>query len=170
MARPKKNRNASLAETSHADDAFEEGMNLDIAAETLTGDLRDLVLDTLRYEQDKRPWNFRSEADQRETASRIERAAHDWARKAVELLAAGGKRTIRATIEQVVVKDGIKAVLTMSKFDELRHNLIDAQGSAVLIVVADSEAFEGERAPVDIKPDQPVMPFDGRPVANEAPI
>ncbi len=152
-----------------ADPNAEHEIDLDLAADTLTGDIRDLVLDTLRHEQDKRPWHLRSEAQQRETVSRVEQAAHAWVRRAVELIAAGGRRTIRATIEQVVIKDGIKAVLTMSKFDELRHNLVDAQGSSVLVVVAEPEQFEGERDPVAIKPDQPDMPFDATPV-NQAPI
>ena len=154
----------------------DSALDLDLAAETLTGDLRDLILDTLRNEQDKRPWFERSEVQQREAASRIEQATHAWVRKAVELIAAGGRHTIKATIEQVVVKDGIKAVLTMSKFDKLWHNLVDAQGSAVLIVVADSEEFEGERKPVEIRPDQPNLPMaehsapDGFEAINETPM
>lgn len=166
MARPKKNGAATPAPLPPADD--DDAPDLDLAAETLTGDLRDLILDTLRHEQDKRAWHLRSEYEQRETVSRIERAAYEWARKAVELIAAGGRRTIKATIEQVVIKDGIKAVLTMSKFDEMRHALADSQGSAVLIVVADPAEFEGERAPVAIKPDQPGL-LDAA-AANESPI
>ena len=158
------------ADAGASADLDAEIIDTDLAAETLTGDLRDLILDTLRNEQDKRPWNQRSEAQQHETADRIESACHAWARKAVELIAAGGRRTIKATIEQVVVKDGIKAVLTMSKFDELRHNLVDAQGSTVLIVVADPEEYEGERAPAKITPDQPPLPIADAEPANEAPI
>ena len=146
------------------------GIAPEIAAETLTGDLRDLILDTLRHEQDKRPWHLRSEVQQRETVSRVETAVHEWVRKAVELIAAGGRKTMKATIEQVVVKDGIKAVLTMSKFDELRHHLVDAQGKAVLLVVADTEELAGERAPAAINPDAPALPFADAAAANEVPI
>jgi hypothetical protein len=130
---------------------------VDVAAETLTGDLRDFILDRLRHEQSKRPWHERGEADQRDTVHQVESAVRSAVRQAVEIIAAGGLKTIKASIEQVTVKDGIKAVLTMSKFDEHRHNLIDATGQTVLIVVADPEDFSGERAPVEIKPDQSEM-------------
>lgn len=131
-----------------------EDQTLDLAAETLTGDLRDFILDRLRHEQSKRPWHERSEADQRDTVHQVETAVRRAVTAAVEIIAAGGKRTIKATLESVTIKDGIKATLTMSKHDENRHNLADAQGSAVLIVVADPEDFTGERAEVEIRPDQ----------------
>jgi hypothetical protein len=133
---------------------------IEIAAETLTGDLRDFILDRLRHEQNKRPWHERSEAEQRDTVHSVESAVQSAVRKAVEIIAAGGLRTIKATIEQVTVKDGIKATLMMSKFDENRHNLVDATGSTVLIVVADPEDFTGERAAVEIKPDNPGLPLE----------
>jgi glutamate 5-kinase len=151
------NPNVSIVAADHEEP---DDTTIDIAAETLTGDMRDFMLDRLRHEQNKRPWHERSEAEQRDTVHQVESACREMARKAVEIIAAGGLRTIKATIEQVTVKDGIKATLTMSKFDENRHNLIDATGSTVLIVVADPEDFTGERAPVEIKPDNPGLPLD----------
>lgn len=139
-----------------------------IAVETLTGDMRDFILDRLRHEQSKRPWHERSEADQRDTVHQVETAVQRVVRTAVELIAAQGLRTIKATLEQVTVKDGIKATLTMSKFDEERHTLIDATGATVLVVVADPEQFTGERAPVEIKPDQPEFSA-GVPVVHSEP-
>jgi hypothetical protein len=85
-------------------------------------------------------------------------------------LAANGRRTIPATLESITVKDGIKAALTMSKFEERRHELIDCQGARVLIVVADPEEYEGERKPAPITPDQPEMPLGDTSPMNEAPI
>lgn len=134
-------------------------LDLAIAAETLTGDLRDLVLDTLRREQGMRPWHERGEAEQTETVSRVEGAVHAWVTRALELVSAQGQPAIKATVESVTVKDGIKAVLMLSKFDPLRHALADAQGKAVTLVVADSGDFEGERAPVPIQPDQKALPM-----------
>lgn len=127
---------------------------IDVAAATLTGDLRDFILDRLRHEQNKRAWHERSEAEQRDTVHQVETAVRHAVTQAIEIIAAGGLRTIKASIEQITVKDGIKATLTMSKFDENRHNLIDATGKTVLIVVADPEDFTGERAEVQITPDQ----------------
>jgi hypothetical protein len=78
--------------------------------------------------------------------------------QATQILAANGRPTIRAMLEQATVKDGIKAVLTMSQHDEQRHALMDAVNSPVLIVVADHAPFMGERAPAKPDPDQRSIP------------
>jgi hypothetical protein len=126
----------------------------DLATETLTGDVRDFILDRLRHEQDRLPWHERSEAEQRDTVYRVETAVHKVVRQAVEIIAAGGRRSIRATLEQITVKDGITGKVVLSKFDEQRYALMDAAGSSILIVVADPEEFTGERSSVAIRPDQ----------------
>lgn len=132
----------------------------DLAADTLTGDIRDFILDRLRHEQSKRPWHERSESDQRQTVHDVEAVVQRLVRTAVDLIAGHGRRAIRAHLEQVTIKDGIKAVLTMPPSSEERHKLYDAQGFDVLVVVADPEEFTGERAPVAISPDQPTLPTE----------
>ncbi len=121
---------------------------------TMTGDLRDRFLAMLKYEQDKRPWSERSEEDQRVTIHTVEAAIQDYVRSAVELIAAGGLPTIKATLDQVVVKEGMKLILLMDKTHEQRLQIMDAVGGTILLVVADASAFMGEREPVAIKPDQ----------------
>lgn len=167
----KRRNGAANGHTEPADEAEIDTVSeetLALASETLTGDLRDFMLDRLRYEQSKRPWHERSEADQRDTVHQVEAAVRNAVRQAVEIIAAGGLKTIKATIEQVTVKDGIKATLTMSKFDEHRHNLIDATGATVLVVVADPSDFSGEREPVEIKPDQPELIDEVQVIHSEA--
>lgn len=127
---------------------------VEIAADTLTGDVRDFILDRLKHEQNKRPWHERSEAEQRETVHAVEAAVQRVVRQAIELLASNGRPTIKATVEQVVIKEGIKAVLTLPRSSEQRHALADATGFTVLLVVADPANFTGEREPVAITPDQ----------------
>lgn len=150
---PKKKKDSVVPTPDGFDDEIAQ-QTAAVAAETLTGDLRDFVLDRLRHEQDKRPWDKRSEAEQRDTVHRVEAAVREIVAKAIEILAAGGRRTIRATLDQVTVKDGIVGKLVMMKSDPLRHQLFDSVGNAVLIVVADPEEFTGERAEVKIAPDQ----------------
>ena len=157
MARPKKQ---SVQDDPGADsivDDVETTTSVEFAVETLTGDLRDFVLDRLRYEQNKAPWHKRSEGEQRETVHGVETAVRQAVTTAVELIASHGRKVIKATIEQVTIKDGIKAILTMSKFDENRHILVDAQGGTVLVVVADPDVFSGERSAVEIMPDQATL-------------
>lgn len=129
-------------------------LTVQVAIKTLTGDMRDFILDRLRHEQDKRAWHMRSEAEQRDTVHKVESAVHEIVTKAVEIIAAGGRRTIRATLDQVTVKDGIVGKIVMMKSDPLRHQLADSVGAQILIVVADPDEFTGERAPAKITPDQ----------------
>ncbi len=152
------------------DDFFDpvENPALDLAAATLTGDLRDFILDRLKHEQSKRPWHERSEADQRATVHEVEAAVRSTIVRAVELISGEGKRSIKATLESVTVKDGIKASLSLSKFDPHRFGLIDATGHTVLIIVADPDEFTGEREPVTINPDQASMLGDGVMVQHAA--
>lgn len=130
---------------------------IQIAAETLTGDLRDMILDLLRHEQAKRPWNERPEADQRATIHAVESRVRDAAQAAVETIASHGRTVVHAHIEQAVVKDGIKVVLTCGRSDRNRFPLIDAVGSRIMLVLTDPEEFDGEREPVEVPPDQPEL-------------
>lgn len=125
-----------------------------VAAKTATGDMRDLILNTLRYEQDKRPWNQRSESEQRATASRVEASCTEFVTKLIEIMAAAGRRTITCTLSKATVKDNIQATIEIAKHDPLRHLLIDSINSRVLIVVADPSEYQGEREPAPITPDQ----------------
>lgn len=152
----KKNGGAEALELDPADDGANDAA-IAFAKETLTGDLRDFILQRLRYEQSKLPWNKRSETEQLETVHQVEAAVRTAVGNAVELIASHGRAVIRATIETVTIKDGIKATLSMSKFDENRHMLADAQGGTVLLVLADADEFVGEQGAVEIIPDQPTM-------------
>lgn len=155
--------------TIHEDDEAERiEAAADMAADTLTGDVRDRILEMLRFEQSKLPWDKRSEADQHDTVHRVEAFARDVVTKAVEIIASHGRMVINAYIEKAEVKDGIKAVVTLGRSDKHRHNLLDAVGTRVMIVLADADQFAGEQAPVEIKPDQSELPVDAGVVHSAA--
>src|SRR5579872_783717 len=103
MARKKTNGvNGHAPELPDESEIGEETISL--ATTTLTGDLRDFILDRLRHEQNKRPWHERSEAEQRDTVHAVEAAVSRAVRQGVEIIAAGGLKTIKATIDQVTIK------------------------------------------------------------------
>lgn len=138
----------------------------EFATDTLYGDLRDAVL--ARLKAMPKPWTVMSEQEQWDMITGVERACEHLIRTAVDLIAANGHAVIRGTLEQAVVKDGIKAVLKLSQHDAQRHELTDAVGGAVLLVVANYNAFMGARGPAKPDPDQPVLPMgDG---GNVAPL
>lgn len=125
---------------------------VDLAADTLTGDIRDALLDNIKNMQ--KPWQQLTENQQKGVAIAVEDMAKNVVRKAVTIIAKQGRTVIQASLEKITIKDGIKAEVALSQFSEHRHALCDSQGKAVLIVVADAEEFTGEREAVEIDKDQ----------------
>lgn len=118
-------------------------------AKTLKTELMQITLDELKNAQDV--WPKLSEADQDELLQRLDKRVADSTRKTIELFATSGIARVKATMEQITIKDGIKAVLSLSRFDAQRHEIVDAQGQTVYIVLANPEQFTD--APHEHKPD-----------------
>ncbi|HZT90335.1 MAG TPA: hypothetical protein VFA12_20510 [Stellaceae bacterium] len=142
------------------------------ALRTLSGDMRDEVLEFVRHQ----PKQFKamSEGEQRLFGNRIDDLCRTIVRRAVDIIAADSRVTIGVQLEQVAFKPkGIEAKLTFAAVDAaIRHALVDAQGQRIMIVVSDPERYFGERAPAKIEADQPGLPL-GRdepelPLAGEA--
>lgn len=125
---------------------------INLASHTLTGDIRDFLLD--RMKNFKKPWVSLSEDEQRAEIISSKEAAENLVKKAVAIIASEGRKVIVGHLQQVTVKDEIKAVICIPKTDSCRHELIDSAGQAVLIVVADAEPFVGEQAPAEPMPQQ----------------
>jgi hypothetical protein len=125
-----------------------------IAAETLMGDLRDFILDRLKHEHQPIPWNMRGEDAQRETISRTESAVRTWVHKACTIIAAGGQQAARGSMVKFQAKDGIQMQINIAASDALRHDLMDHVGGTVLVIIADADKFQGERAAVKVVKDQ----------------
>ncbi len=132
---------------------------VELASETLLGDLMSLVIEELKAAPDV--WQKLSESKQDAVIGRVHQRVREAVRQAVELIAANGRTAIPANLEQVTVKDTYKAVLTLSKTDPNRHELVDATGRAVVIVIADAEEFSGGAGEVKPDPDQPDLPVSG---------
>lgn len=130
---------------------------LEFHGETLQGDIRDFLLDRLKANTDK-SWSAMSEADQRWEATTASGAAGALIRKVVNLIAADGRDAMVATLKNVK-NDGekIDCTLVVPSNSEHRHDLFDAAGARVLVVVADPELYGGEKKPAKIDPDQPPL-------------
>lgn len=145
----------------------DEEKTIDIAKETMTGDIRDCILTILRTQA--KSWKELTEDEQRNLAGDVQEQVEHIVARSVHLIAADGRPVIEAKLDSIMVKDGFKATITMSKEHELRHQLIDSQGCAVLLVVSDSEPYKGEKAPANIDPSQRTLPVDDTgPVADNA--
>jgi len=131
-----------------------------LARETMTGDLRDCLLDFLKHDKNPLPWDMRTEEGQREAVAKVEAAVNLAVEKAVRIIASDGRATIEAELDQVTTKDSIKATLIIKRDHYLRHDLNDSVKQTVLLVVGGSDPYFGQRKPVTIKPDEPHLPLD----------
>lgn len=138
-----------MATSETSNDA--SGENIVIAAETMIGDIMSITIDELKHAQDV--WQKLGEAEQDDVIERVERRVKDTVTQCVRMIATQGFTRIPATLEQLTIKDGIKAQLSISKADAARHELTDAQGSVVTLVLADVSQFidapHGHKAEAD---------------------
>lgn len=126
---------------------------IDLAAETLSGDLRDAVLELFRNRQ--KPWQQMSEGEKRDVASGIEATTRDIVGRACLILAAGGRLTATAALETFQQKGReIVAKLELYASPEAVLALNKACGSSVQLLFVDAAPFKGERKPVEIEADQ----------------
>lgn len=142
---------------------------VEMAAETMSGDLLAALVDEIRNAPDV--WQKMSEFDQEDVILRLTSRVQDNVRQAVEIIASSNRPTIVATVESVTVKEGIKAVLTLQKHDAHRHELVDAAGQSVLLIVAGASEFYGGVDQVKADPDQPTLNGFGEgeePIADAA--
>jgi hypothetical protein len=120
--------------------------------ETLKGDIRDFMLD--RFKNLPKTWKEMTEMEQRGLIQATEEAAINLIKTAVRQVARDGRKVVEARLEQVVIKDGIKAVMKASSDSPYKFELIEAQGKSCLIVVADACDYMGQKAEAKPEPDQ----------------
>lgn len=131
------------------------------AAETLSGDVRDVVLTHIKAL--KKPWAKMSEADQVGTIDAIERMAEDIVRRAVSIIARRGFDCIPIKIADFTVKGGaikgkFEAIVTESNV----VSLADHQAHSAVMVLTDMSDFMGEKGEAKADPDEPNLPLDGK--------
>jgi len=130
---------------------------VELVSETLGGDLTGWLTD--RIKNLPKTWAEMSEGEQTDIIVSARDAVRSMVSRAVRIIAADGRPVIMAVLDKVVVKDGIRGVLSMSKTDPLRHALVDAQGDPVLLVVADTDRYMGGEMPTADK-DEPELPIE----------
>ena len=157
---------ANGADTEAAPPALEAEV-LKIATETLTGDLRDSALQWIRALE--KPWPQLTERMQRDVIESVSRGAVTAASRAVEVIAAANRPTIKAELEQYVEKDGLKVTLKALATEENVIALHRAKGCRVHIVAGDVAPFVGQREDAKPDPDQGSLPgTDGAAAEEEA--
>lgn len=91
-------------------------------------------------------WKQLTEVQQDNVLAEFDQYVKESLRNAVRDMAGADFPAIQATLDQVVIKDGFKAVLKMGQSIPHRHELADAEGTTVTLILADaSEYVKGER-------------------------
>lgn len=130
-----------------------------VAKKTMIGDLRDCVLNNVLKDKKLtgKSWSDMSEAEQKSVVSDIVCAVEATVERAIDIIHSDGQKHIKAVLKQVTVKDGYKAVFECSANNELRHELVDAQGETILVVLTGSDKYLGEREKVKYDKDEPEL-------------
>lgn len=116
-----------------------------ISERFLLGDLVKMVINELKQLQ--LGWGMTPERQQELIIERVTNNVRNAVIDVTKIIAANGRPHLEAEVEQVVFKDGIKAVLQISKTMAERHVLSDAVGSMVLIVIPEIDKHLGGDAP-----------------------
>jgi hypothetical protein len=105
-------------------------------------------------------WKQLKEGEQDMVIAKLDYDVKEATRNAVLLIAADGRPNIVVELEQVVFKDGVKATVKMGKAGEARHELADAVGGSVILVIADAQPYTKGKRP-EAEPEQQGLNLDG---------
>ena len=126
--------------------------SIEFAKNELTGKLLQICVSQL--DKLKTPWSHTSEKNQEIALNAMRQAVTAAVTDAVMIINADRKPRLDATVDSVTFKDEIKATLTLSKAMGGRHELADAAGSTVSVIIARPEDFTGGGNKVKPQPDQ----------------
>lgn len=111
-----------------------------------TKELKEMTIDTvgtslmklfIQHAQDlKKPWAQMSKTQQDDTLDAIRAGVQEQVKKAVELIAARDRVHVIGTLEQITIKNGVRASVMIGKSCPGLSRLFECQGEAVAVVVA----------------------------------
>lgn len=137
---------------------MKEESTVDLAAETLSGDLRDVMLTHIRSMET--PWSKMSERQQQDKIYAISNAASDVVRRAVRMIAADQHDVLEVNVAKFTVADKIKMDVVGNVTTPNIETLADNRGRAALLIFMSISDYMGERDEARAEPDQPDIPFD----------
>jgi ribosome modulation factor len=125
---------------------------LGMTADTVGKDLLTALLQEMRLLPDV--WVKLPKGKQDDIIDRLRDRVTSNVRMAVHLVASQGRTVVVGDLEQITIKDGTKAVIKIGRGAESLHELYDAQGKAVLIVVSDAGDHTGGMDEIHGEADQ----------------
>lgn len=130
----------------------------ELAADTLSGDLRDVMLTHIRSMET--PWSKMSETAQTDKIFAITNACETIVRRAVAIVAAHGSEPVFGRVTKFTVKDEIKAELVCASSVGNIEKVAENISQPAIIIFANPDVFMGEKAPATAEPDEPKLPIE----------
>ncbi|MBX9760669.1 MAG: hypothetical protein K2Y29_17955 [Beijerinckiaceae bacterium] len=168
MARKKKDpapeADVVISETLPEDAATPPEVIVDLALDTLEGDVRDGVLTLLRSLP--KPWAEMSEFEQQNRIWSVKDLAKRLVRDAAHVIGSKGFDHIPITVGKFTSKDGeIKAEFATAQTHAALVKISDMQNRRSVLCFVDPDLFAGERAEAKPDKDQPELPIADAPAA-----
>lgn len=123
----------------------------DYAQEFLLGSL--IKAATKHLKTLAKPWGELKQGEQERVLGTVANDCRQAVKDAIDIIASNGRLTFTANVDQVVFKDGVKAVLTLAKGD-WAHSLADAEGGYVTIVIEERSKLLQEGDSLKVEKDQ----------------
>lgn len=101
----------------------------------------------------KRPWDEMTQSEQDDAIGKMRFAVKVATTQAVRLIGSNGATHVVGTLDQITIKDGVKAVVQIGKNAENLPELFEAQGGEVMIVCSRQDYLDGINE-VKGEPDQ----------------
>lgn len=152
-------RNAAQKKTKpEADETpAETPAHIVIAESTMLGDMMNCVLNQVKAIP--KPWEKLGEAEQADYLDSIEAQMRNAVRQAVHIINAQERIVIPAMVDKVTFKDGVQAVLQLPKGADGRHELSDAEGHLVQILILDTSGIGEDEGKPQPEKDQKTLPL-----------
>lgn len=103
-----------------------------------------------------KPWIDLKEGEQKRVLATVQQDCRHAVQDAIDIIASNARLTFQANVDQVVFKDGVKAVLTLAKGD-WAHSLADAEGGYVTIVIEERSKLLAEGDALEVDKDQKAL-------------
>ena len=123
----------------------------DMAAEEMGKKLLESLIGVVQ--SIKRPWVEMTQYEQDDAIEKMRYAVKVATTQAVRLIGSNGATHVVGTLDQITIKDGVKAVVQIGKNAKNLQELFEAQGSEVVIVCSRQDYLDGS-SEVKGEPDQ----------------
>ena len=126
-----------------------------MTADTIGKDLLQALVMELKLLPE--PWQKLTKKKQDDIIDRLRNRVETNVKMAVHMLAAEGRTVVAGDLDQITIKDGVKAVVKFGTGAANLHELYEVAGKSVLVVVANAADHTGGMNDVTGEDDQRAM-------------